>query len=266
MAQEAAANESFGRMLMHLGETAEARRRFSRSRDLYRQIGALAKVSQMARVYARWLDPEPAPAVNDANSAAADAISNADLPAEAEQARFLQTASEALALEPAPDVLLTRLTTTILEQTEATRAVILSRAQAAEHFAFEAECVRDGACSQFDQQPPAAEELGSMVPARVLNYTANTAQPLLIVDAGREQPFAGDPYVRARGTRAVLCLPLRHRGALIGLLYLESDQAPGVFREADIPLLTLVAAQAILALEHARLLERQREFAGRGAG
>ena len=70
VAQEAAANESFGRMLMHLGETDEARRRLSRSRDLYRQIGALAKVSQMARVYARWLDPTPAPAVNDANSAA----------------------------------------------------------------------------------------------------------------------------------------------------------------------------------------------------
>ena len=68
MAQEAAANESFGRMLMHLGEAAEARRRFSRSRDLYRQIGALAKVSQMARVYAHWLDPAPAPAVNEVNS------------------------------------------------------------------------------------------------------------------------------------------------------------------------------------------------------
>ena len=99
----------------------------------------------------------------------------------------------------------------------------------------------------------------AVVPARVLNYTVNTAEPLLIVDAGSEQPFAGDPYVRARGTRAVLCLPLRHRSALIGLLYLESDRAPGIFREADIPLLTLVATQAILALEHARLLD-QREI------
>ena len=80
-------------------------------------------------------------------------------------------------------------------------------------------------------------------------------QPLLIVDAGSEQPFAGDPYV-AQGYTGGALPAVASRGALIGLLYLESDRAPGIFRETDIPLLTLVAAQAILALAHARLLEQ----------
>ena len=64
LTHEANTNESFGLMLLQLGEMDEARRRLSRSRDLYRQIGALAKASQMARVYAQWLDPTPSTAVN----------------------------------------------------------------------------------------------------------------------------------------------------------------------------------------------------------
>ena len=84
VSQEAAANESLGRMLMNLGETDEARRRLSRSRDLYRQIGALAKVSQMAHVYARWLDPTPSTAGHVEISLPGGSAIHADQVADAE--------------------------------------------------------------------------------------------------------------------------------------------------------------------------------------
>jgi predicted ATPase/DNA-binding CsgD family transcriptional regulator len=258
--EEASSSEAFGRMLLHQGEAGEARRRLSRSRDLYRQVGALGKVAQMNRVYAQWLDPEPAAEPQDGALPVESAAISLDRPAGPGAALLLRAATEAIARETTPDALIARLMATVLTHTEATRAVLLSHrpgAPSAVEFAFEAECARDGACITLEPAPFTGEESDvGPAPARVLNFTANTAEPLTIGDARKEHPFAGDPYVRARETRAVLCLPLRRHGALIGLLYLENDRQPGVFGEADVPLLTLVATQAVYAVESARFDER----------
>src|SRR5262249_31419875 len=71
--------------------------------------------------------------------------------------------------------------------------------------------------------------------------------------AGAENPFASDPYVRQWNTRSILCLPLVKQAALVGVLYLENNLARGVFTPARIESLTLLASQAALSLENARL-------------
>ena len=160
-------------MLMHLGEKDEARRRLSRSHDLYRQIGTLAKVrrwrafmragwirSRARRERCRippWLTAFPT-----------------QTSAQANPARFLQTASEALALEPAPDVLLTRLTTTILEQTEATRAVMLSRVKPQSSSPSKPNASETAHAASSTGNPQPLRNLAAWS-ARVLNYTVNTA-------------------------------------------------------------------------------------------
>jgi predicted ATPase/DNA-binding CsgD family transcriptional regulator len=251
--EEASSSEAFGRMLLHLGETGEARCKLSRSRDVFRRLGALAKVAQMERVYAQWLDPAPAAAPPPAASLAVPMRAKRDEPG---PAVLLQMASEAIAHATAPAELLSRLMAAVVAQTGATRVVLLSRPSGAAGFVFEAECAGDGSCAPLDALPLAGGESDLRpAPVRVLNFTANTAEPLLVTDAAGEEPFAGDPTIRARGVRAVLCLPLRRQQVVIGLLYLENGEQPGAFREEDVPLLTLVATQVLLALENARLIE-----------
>src|SRR5262249_41386213 len=91
------------------------------------------------------------------------------------------------------------------------------------------------------------------LPESILRYVARTRQPVIVDDARTENPFASDPYVRRRDARSLLCLPLVKQTALVGVLYLENNLARGVFTPARIEWLTLLASQAALSLENARL-------------
>src|SRR5262249_52445514 len=75
----------------------------------------------------------------------------------------------------------------------------------------------------------------------------------ILDDATAREPFASDPYVRRRRVRSVLGLPLTKQRTLIGVLYLENNLLAGVFTPARIEVLTLLASQAAISLENARL-------------
>ena len=74
-------------------------------------------------------------------------------------------------------------------------------------------------------------------------------------DAGR---FASDPYFADTRPRSVLCLPVRLRADSVALLYLENELFPGTFNHERRLALELLAAQAAISLENARLLDRER--------
>jgi PAS domain S-box-containing protein len=65
--------------------------------------------------------------------------------------------------------------------------------------------------------------------------------------------FAEDEYMSRKRVRSLLCLPLLKQADLIGVLYLENSLASHVFTPARIAVLKLLASQAAIALENARL-------------
>ncbi|HTD16625.1 MAG TPA: AAA family ATPase, partial [Chthoniobacterales bacterium] len=65
--------------------------------------------------------------------------------------------------------------------------------------------------------------------------------------------FSNDEYLRQRRPRSVLCLPLDKQGKLIGILYLENNLAAGVFTPKRLAMVELLASQAAISLDHARL-------------
>jgi signal transduction histidine kinase len=96
------------------------------------------------------------------------------------------------------------------------------------------------------------------VPWSLLAYVQRTGEPVLLdasLAAGR---FAGDPYFADARPCSALCLPVRVRGEAIALLYLENDLVPGAFTPERLAALELLAAQAAISLENARLLDRER--------
>ena len=98
------------------------------------------------------------------------------------------------------------------------------------------------------------------LPETILRYVARTQHSVLLADAPGE--FADDAYVRRQPDRSILCLPLAKQARLIGILYLENSQAPDVFTPSRISVLTLLASQAAISLENARLyadLQRAQE-------
>ena len=80
-----------------------------------------------------------------------------------------------------------------------------------------------------------------------------TRESVILDDAAAQSAFSSDSYLRERGARSVLCLPLIAQGKLTGVLYLENTLTPRVFAPSRSAVLKLLASQAAIALENARL-------------
>ncbi|SHH12025.1 trifunctional serine/threonine-protein kinase/ATP-binding protein/sensor histidine kinase [Bradyrhizobium erythrophlei] len=105
------------------------------------------------------------------------------------------------------------------------------------------------------QTAPSPAEL----PESVLHTVIRTRESVILEDASAQNPFSADEYLRQKHARSVLCLPLVKQSKLIGVLYLENNLASHVFTPARISVLELLASQAAISLENARLYSDLRE-------
>jgi PAS domain S-box-containing protein len=92
-----------------------------------------------------------------------------------------------------------------------------------------------------------------LLPVSLLQYVLRTRESVILDDAAAQSPFDDDSYIRQRRLRSILYLPLLNQAKLIGVLYLENNLTPRVFAPARISVLKLLASQAAIALENARL-------------
>jgi PAS domain S-box-containing protein len=93
----------------------------------------------------------------------------------------------------------------------------------------------------------------SDLPESLLRYVIRTQESVILDDASIQNLFSDDEYVRQRRPRSILCLPLMKQANLMGVLYLENNLAPGVFTTKRLSTLELLASQAAISLDHARL-------------
>jgi signal transduction histidine kinase len=90
-------------------------------------------------------------------------------------------------------------------------------------------------------------------PESLLQTVTRTRETVILDDAHRPNPFSQDAYLQRRRPRSVLCLPLIKQAQLVGMLYLENGLAPGTFTPQRTAVLQLLASQAAISLENARL-------------
>ena len=76
---------------------------------------------------------------------------------------------------------------------------------------------------------------------------------MIVDDASTQNLFSEDDYLRARRSKSILCLPMIKQGQLTGLLYLENTLTSHAFTADRTAILELLAAQAAISLENARL-------------
>ena len=157
--------------------------------------------------------------------------------------------SEAVSGEMLVDKLIDRLMRTAIEQAGAERGLLILSQGTEPRIEAEATTSGDTVMVQLRQVLVTA----AVLPESVLHYVLRTRECAILDDASAEPPFATDPYVIERQARSILCLPLINQAKLVGVLYLENTLAPHVFAPARIAVLKLLASQAAIALENARL-------------
>jgi len=89
----------------------------------------------------------------------------------------------------------------------------------------------------------------------VVGVAAQSGQPRIALDVGADAVFFDNPDLP--NTRSEAALPLKARGATIGVLDVQSIQA-GAFTHEDLQVLTTLANQVAISLENARLLTETR--------
>ncbi len=93
----------------------------------------------------------------------------------------------------------------------------------------------------------------SNIPQSALHYVIRTGERVVLDDALVANLCSEDEYVRQTRPRSVLCLPIVKQTKLAGALYLENNLTPRAFTSDRVAVLELLASQAAISLENARL-------------
>jgi PAS domain S-box-containing protein len=103
-----------------------------------------------------------------------------------------------------------------------------------------------------------AADSTAALPESVVRYVMRTQATVILDEASSQNPFAADSYIAQGRVRSILCLPLINQTKLSGLLYLENNLAPRIFTHDRVTVLKVLASQAAISLENARLYHEQK--------
>ncbi|MFO1432896.1 MAG: AAA family ATPase [Candidatus Competibacteraceae bacterium] len=253
--EEALANELAARFYLSQGKTRIAQAYLQEAHAGYGRWGTRAKVRQLEQQYPEWL---PGTAVPPAATSASDVIPPpASSPAAVAPLDWLAVvkASQVLSGEIDLNRLIEQLMTLLLQAGGATQAVLILKEN--EQLQVRARLTAAGSALLHSQPPvehlcrpvATAEHLAT----RVIYYVARTQEPVVLGEVRHAGVVAQDPYLHHAAPPSLLCLPLLRHGQVTGLVYLENDHLAQAFPPARLEVLQLLAAQAAISLDNARL-------------
>ena len=91
--------------------------------------------------------------------------------------------------------------------------------------------------------------------SEIIEYVERTRESVVLNHAAAEGSFRTNPHIRARGIKSVLCMPVIHQQTLKGMVYLENSLSDHVFTTERLKTLSILASQASISIENARLYE-----------
>jgi PAS domain S-box-containing protein len=161
--------------------------------------------------------------------------------------------SKAVSSEIELERLVERVVLIASEQAGAGRGLLITTGADGSH--VEAEALAE-ASNTFDVRVVRAPVSGATLPRSIFDHVVQTQQ-IVNVDVGaRPNPFSNDEYFVASRARSILCVPLVRQAEVVAVLYLESNERSHAFTPDRIAILRVLAAQAAISLENARLYSR----------
>jgi PAS domain S-box-containing protein len=223
---------------------AAAARAYTRgARDAYRRWGAAAKAAHIERTLPQLMAAPPR--ASDGTVSFTDTAAIRDIDSVIRAARAL---SEEIVL----DDLVRTLMTIVLQQAGAQRGLLLRWQDGRAVAEASAHSTAAGIKVELNQHQPSEREL----PLALFNEAVRARRLVRtgIRSDGAGALAAGDyPYLAAYPDCAALCIPLLKQSRLVGVLYLENRLSPDAFTAEHLQVLQLLAGQAAVSLETARL-------------
>ena len=89
----------------------------------------------------------------------------------------------------------------------------------------------------------------------IVEQVARMGQPVLTSNAQADARFRMRESVMGLGLRSILCVPLKVKDQVTGVIYVDNRLLAGLFTQDDLELLTAIASSASIAIENARLYQ-----------
>jgi predicted ATPase/signal transduction histidine kinase len=243
---EGLAHEAAARFCAARGFETIAHAYLREARRCYLRWGAFGKVRQLEQ---RYLDLRDTPVP-------ASPTTTIGAPAEQLDVGTVVKASQAVSSEIVLGDLIKTLLRIAVEHAGAGRGLLILLQGDESQIA--AEATIGGALVEVTLRQTAVSPVE--LPESLLNYVMRSRESVILDDASAPNSFSADEYICQKHARSVLCLPLIKQAKLIGALYLENELASHVFTPARISVLKLLASQAAISLENAKLYsDLQRE-------
>ncbi|HEX6052949.1 MAG TPA: adenylate/guanylate cyclase domain-containing protein, partial [Gemmatimonadaceae bacterium] len=102
-----------------------------------------------------------------------------------------------------------------------------------------------------------AAEDETVLPLSVVNHVLRTGSPVVLADGANAGRFGTDPYIRSRRPKSMICVPIERARRFSGAIYMENNLITGAFTADRVEVIKLLAAQAAISVENARLYEDQ---------
>ncbi len=257
--EEALANELAARFYFSRSRDKAARPYLEDALSGYARWGAAAKVKSLTGDYPDILEGTGGDAeggnqrtgAGGTTPLAMDRAGSGEL-----DLKSVSKASQAISSEIELEGLLTRLVQIMVENAGAEKGFLILRK--GDGFMVEA-----GLSALSAQSGPLAPvplgECGELSTA-IVEYVARTGESVILSDAANEGLFTQDDYTIEKQPRSVLCIPILHHSSLTGILYLENNLIIGAFTSESVRLLGMLASQAAVSIENARLYEELRQY------
>jgi PAS domain S-box-containing protein len=92
----------------------------------------------------------------------------------------------------------------------------------------------------------------------IVNSVIANGKPLLTTNAQQDPRFVGQESVIAFNLRSIMCVPMKTKDEITGVIYTDNRIKTGMFGNKDLDLLVGFANQASFAIENARLFDSVR--------
>jgi predicted ATPase/signal transduction histidine kinase len=249
---EALANERAAIFYRSLGREKIAQLYLREAYFAYLRWGATAKARDLEQNYAQLLSAHQVDrsSVIPQSSEGLLAATLAEISGEAslDLAAVLRS-SQAISGEIVLERLLASLLRIVIENAGAEKAFLLLEQdgelviQASGLVDGDVITVRQGAVAATDEQ----------LSTTVVNFVNRTGENLVLNDAAHDPRFGNCTYIAQIQPKSLLCMPVFHHSSMIGILYLENNLTTGAFTPKRIKTLQILASQAAISLENARL-------------
>ena len=103
------------------------------------------------------------------------------------------------------------------------------------------------------------DEEAFKVSKTIVRKVVESGAPVLTTNAQADPRFDAQMSVAAYQLRSIICVPLKLKDDLIGVLYVDNRAHAGIFKENDLELISGFADQAAVAIDSARLFEDLQE-------